>query len=65
MRSTRSHTGNQRAHKKLKNKRLTVASTGAVHPRHKALLDGTPYRGKSILDKTRRKEKAPATKESK
>lgn len=63
MRSTRSHRGNQRAHKKLTAQRFSVATTGAVHPRHKALLDGTPYRGRSVMDKTR-KQPVVSTKES-
>ena len=50
MRSTRSHTANRRAHHALKNGRLTVNKEGAVHPRHRTLLDGSTYRGRSVLD---------------
>ena len=50
MRSTRSHTKNRRAHLKLGATRLTSSKEGSVHPRHRALLDGSPYRGRSVLD---------------
>ncbi|MEK9177163.1 MAG: 50S ribosomal protein L32 [Patescibacteria group bacterium] len=50
MRSTRSHTGNRRAHHALDATRLTVAKDGSAHPRHRALLDGTQYRGRSVMD---------------
>jgi hypothetical protein len=50
MRSTRSHTANRRLHHKLMGTRLTVSKGGAVHPRHRALLDGSQYRGRSVMD---------------
>lgn len=50
MRHTRAHTANRRIHHALKGTRLTVAKDGTVHPRHKALLDGTQYRGRVVLD---------------
>lgn len=55
MRHTRAHTKNRRSHHALSGARLsTDTKTGAVHLRHKALLDGTPYRGRSVMDKTRK-----------
>lgn len=50
MRHTRAHTANRRSHHALKGGRLTLSKEGAVHPRHKALLDGSPYRGRSVMD---------------
>ncbi|MDE2079499.1 MAG: hypothetical protein KGI73_03870 [Patescibacteria group bacterium] len=50
MRHTRAHTANRRSHHALKGTRLTASKEGAVHPRHKMLLDGTPYRGRKGLD---------------
>ena len=50
MRSTRSHTANRRLHYALKGMRLSVSKDGTVHPRHRALLDGTQYRGRSVMD---------------
>ncbi len=50
MRHTRAHTGNRRSHHALKAMRLTASKSGAQHPRHKALLDGSPYRGRSVMD---------------
>lgn len=53
MRATRSHTKNRRSHHALKGERLSVEKgSGAVHPRHRALLDGSTYRGRSVMDKT-------------
>ena len=52
MRHTRSHTKNRRSHHALKEARLSTSEGGVKHPRHKALLDGTPYRGRSIAKKT-------------
>lgn len=48
MRHTRSHTKNRRSHHALKGARLSETEAGVKHPRHKALLDGTPYRGRSV-----------------
>lgn len=59
MRSNRSHTANRRSHHALLGARLTLSKEGTVHPRHRALLDGTPYRGRTVMDVTakRRTEK--------
>lgn len=51
MRHTRAHTGNRRSHHALKKTQLTSAKDGTAHPRHRALLDGTMYRGRSVMDK--------------
>lgn len=77
MRSTRSHTKNRRSHHALTKGRLTTSKEGAVHPRHKALLDGSPYRGRSVMDistkratrttkakKRREREEGPAAKKT-
>ena len=61
MRNTSSHAKNRRSHHALKGKRLTKEKgSGAVHPRHRALLDGTPYRGRSVLDTTAKRNTADA-----
>lgn len=53
MRHTRSHTKNRRSHHALKGARLSIAEGGVKHPRHKALLDGTLYRGRSLAKKSK------------
>ncbi len=50
MRHTRAHTANRRSHHALKKGRLTLSKEGVVHPRHKVLLDGSLYRGRSVMD---------------
>lgn len=56
MRHNRSHRGHQRSHQALKGARLSVEKdSGAVHIRHRALLNGTPYRGRSVMDLTARR----------
>ena len=51
MRHTRAHTANRRSHHALKKMQLTSAKDGTAHPRHRALLDGTMYRGRSVMYK--------------
>ena len=51
MRHTRAHTANRRSHHALKGTRLTASKDGAVHPRHRVLLDGSTYRGRTVLDR--------------
>ena len=51
MRHTRAHTANRRSHHALKNMRISVSAQGVAHPRHKAVLDGSQYRGRSVMDK--------------
>lgn len=67
MRHTRSHTKNRRSHHALKKGRLTTSKEGAVHPRHRALLDGSHYRGRSVMDtlgkRTLRAQKAEKQRE--
>lgn len=50
MRHTRAHTANRRSHHALKGMRLTAEKDGSVHPRHKVLLNGSTYRGRSVMD---------------
>jgi len=62
MRHTRAHTRNRRSHHALSGERLsTEKGSGAVHPRHKALLDGTPYRGRTVMDTSKKGNALPAT----
>jgi ribosomal protein L32 len=65
MRSNRSHTANRRSHHALTGARLTVSKEGTVHVRHRALLDGTPYRGRSVMDVTVKRSVKKAEKASK
>lgn len=77
MRATRSHTANRRSHHALKGTRLTMSKEGTVHPRHRVLLDGSQYRGRSVMDvgakrlaraqkanKQREREEGPAEKKT-
>ncbi len=52
MRHNRSQTGSRRSHHALKGTRLTTSKEGTVHPRHRVLLDGSQYRGRSVMDVT-------------
>ena len=52
MRHTRAHTANRRSHHALAGTRTTRSKDGVVHPRHRALLDGSQYRGRSVMDLT-------------
>lgn len=59
MRHTSSHTRNRRSHHALTGERVSKdTESGTVHPRHKALLDGTTYRGRSVMDLTSKKTSA-------
>ncbi len=31
--------------------RISVSKEGTAHPRHRAILDGSMYRGRSVMDK--------------
>lgn len=77
MRHTRAHTANRRSHHALKGTRLTTSKEGTVHPRHRVLLDGSTYRGRSVMDagakrlaraqksqKQRQQEEGPAEKKT-
>lgn len=65
MRHTRAHTRNRRSHHALNGARLSVSKeSGALHPRHKALLDGTPYRGRSVMDKKAKVKKVAVAKKA-
>jgi ribosomal protein L32 len=50
MRHNRSQTASRRSHHALKNLRLSVTKEGTVHPRHRVLLDGSTYRGRTVMD---------------
>ena len=51
MRHTRGHSANRRAHHALKNRALTTSPEGTVHPRHRVLLEGGTYRGRTLVNK--------------
>lgn len=51
MRHTKSHSANRRSHHALKNRALTASPEGTVHPRHRVVLEGGTYRGRTLLNK--------------
>lgn len=51
MRHTKGHSANRRSHHALKNRALTASPEGTVHPRHRVLLEGGTYRGRTLLNK--------------
>ncbi len=50
MRHTRSHTANRRSHHALKRRALATTAEGSTHPRHRVVLDGGTYRGRTLPD---------------
>ncbi len=48
MRHTRAHTANRRSHHALKSPALSTDSTGTVHLRHRASIDGV-YKGRQVI----------------
>ena len=55
MRHTRSHTGNRRSHHALqKNTIVTDSETNTPHLRHRASLKTGMYRGRQVLDVTKK-----------
>lgn len=57
MRINRSATGNRRSHHKLKNPRLATDKSGVVHIRHRMSPDTGEYRGRAVVDMTKKDEK--------
>jgi len=51
MRHTRGHSANRRSHHALKNRALTVSAEGTVHPRHRVVLEGGTYRGRTLINR--------------
>lgn len=51
MRHTRGHSANRRSHHALKNRALTQSPEGTVHPRHRVVLEGGTYRGRTLPNK--------------
>lgn len=54
MRHTRGHTANRRSHHALKNRALATTAEGTVHPRHRVVLEGGTYRGRTLINKKAR-----------
>ncbi len=50
MRHTKGHSANRRSHHALKNRALTASPEGTVHPRHRVVLEGGTYRGRTLMD---------------
>ena len=50
MRHTKGHSANRRSHHALKNRALTQSPEGTVHPRHRVVLEGGTYRGRTMLN---------------
>ncbi len=51
MRHTKGQSGSRRSHHALKNRTFTTSPEGTVHPRHRVLLEGGTYRGRTLMDK--------------
>lgn len=63
MRHTRSHTKNRRSHHKVANPAISVdKETGTPHLRHRVSMETGMYRGKKVLDTTKKVEKKIAKK---
>lgn len=52
MRHTKSHSANRRSHHALKARALTASPEGTVHPRHRVVLEGGTYRGRTLVNKS-------------
>jgi ribosomal protein L32 len=67
MRHTRSHTANRRSHHALKAPALSKDSSGTLHIRHRATIDGV-YKGRSVsgdpVKKVMKKQGIKSTKKS-
>jgi len=48
MRHTRAHTANRRSHHALKSPALSTDTTGTVHIRHRASIEGV-YKGRQVI----------------
>lgn len=57
MRHTRGHTNNRRSHHALSNPALAKESSGSVHLRHRVDVKTGLYRGRKVLDLTKKLEK--------
>jgi len=64
MRHTRAHTGNRRAHDKLKNPALVNDADG-VHMKHRVSPATGKYKGREVVNVSKKIEKKLAKKESK
>lgn len=51
MRHTRGHSANRRSHHALKKRALTASAEGTVHPRHRVVLEGGTYRGRTLINR--------------
>ncbi len=66
MRHTKSHSANRRSHHALTRRALATTAEGTVHPRHRVLLEGGTYRGRTLIDRTSsRKAKVASAAKSK
>lgn len=50
MRSTKSHTGNRRAHHRLSKPAISKDSDGNVHLRHRVSPTSGKYKGRQVID---------------
>lgn len=57
MRHTRSHTKNRRSHHKLAKPALSKDESGNVHLRHRLSKTTGSYRGRKVIDLTKKLEK--------
>lgn len=64
MRHTRAHTGNRRAHDKIKNPAIAKDADG-VHLRHRASKTTGKYKGQEVINVTKKIEKKALAKKNK
>jgi ribosomal protein L32 len=50
MRHTKGHSANRRSHHALKNRAITTSPEGTAHLRHRVLLEGGTYRGRTLIN---------------
>ena len=62
MRHTRAHTGNRRAHDRIENPALVTDADG-VHARHRVSPTTGKYKGREIIDVTKKIEKKALAKQ--
>lgn len=51
MRHTKGHSANRRSHHALKKRTLATTAEGTMHPRHRVVLNGGTYRGRTLPNK--------------
>lgn len=63
MRHTRAHTRNRRSHHALSAPALTVDKEAGIHLRHRVSPETGMYRGRQVIDVTKKAKKTEETQE--